>query len=163
MTDSPLAQWRRLIDDLRQWKLTPDYHRAELEGLARKTLELRMIDQGEFVEMCEIAEAGRLTVLDDLAHEAFKRDGIYVVIAEGTGELLGKILSGTFLSVPPAPREILGRITYGEAGHLAVFDGSPADWKGDVRGADVDAKGWPAGPTDRGGENCRGEGGASHH
>ncbi|QEY75808.1 hypothetical protein [Pseudomonas denitrificans (nom. rej.)] len=134
MTDSPLAQWRRLIDDRRQWKLTPDYHRAELEGLARKALGLRMIDQGEFVEMCEIAEAGRLTVLEDLAHQAFQRAGVYDVIAEGTGELLGEILSGTFMSVPPEPRGILGRITYDDAGQLAMFDGSPAEWKGDVRG-----------------------------
>jgi len=134
MTDSPLAQWRRLIDDRRRWKLTPDYHRDELEGLARKALDLRMIDQGEFVEMCEIAEAGRLTVLEDLAHEAFQRAGVYDVVAEGTGELLGEILSGTFLSVPPEPREILGRITYDDAGQLAMFDGSPAEWKGDVRG-----------------------------
>lgn len=134
MTDSPLAQWRRLVDDLRQWKLTPDYHRNELDGLARKALELQMIDQGEFVEMCEIAEAGRLTVLEDLAHEAFKRAGVYDVVSEGTGELLGEILSGTFLSVPPEPRRIIGRITYDEAGQLAMFDGSPAAWKGDVRG-----------------------------
>lgn len=134
MTDSPLAQWRRLIDDRRQWKLTPDYHRDELEGLARKALDLRMIDQGEFVEMCEIADAGRLTMLEDLAHQAFKRAGVYGVVAEGTGELLGEILSGTFMSVPPEPRGILGRITYDEAGQLAMFDGSPAEWKGDIRG-----------------------------
>lgn len=134
MTDSPLAQWRRLIDDKRQWKLTPDYHRAELEGLARKALELRMIDQGEFVEMCEIAEAGRLTVLEDLAHQDFQRAGAYDVVAEGTGELLGEILSGTFLSVPPEPREILGRVIYDEHGQLAIFSGSPAAWMGDVCG-----------------------------
>lgn len=134
MTDSPLAQWRRLIDDRRQWKLTPDYHRAELEGLARKAMELRMIDQGEFVEMCEIAEAGRLTVLEDLAHQAFQRAGVYDVVAEGTGELLGEILSGTFMSVPPEPRGILGRVTYNEHGQLAMFSGSPAAWMGDVCG-----------------------------
>ncbi|MDH0292013.1 hypothetical protein N7414_23055 [Pseudomonas sp. GD04087] len=134
MTDSPLARWRRLIDDRRQWKLTPDYHRAELEGLARKALELRMINHREFVEMYEIAEAGRLTMLEDLAHEAFKRTGVYDVVDEGTGELLGEILSGTFLSAPPAARGILGRITYDEAGQLAMYDGSPAEWKGDVKG-----------------------------
>ncbi|MCP1647305.1 hypothetical protein [Pseudomonas nitroreducens] len=134
MTDSPLAQWRRLIDDRRQWKLTPDYHRAELEGLARKALELRLIDQGEFVEMCEIADAGRLTVLEDLAHQAFQRTVLYDVVAEGTGELLGEILSGTFMSVPPEPRGILGRVTYNEHGQLAMFSGSPAAWMGDVCG-----------------------------
>ncbi|MDU4254912.1 hypothetical protein [Pseudomonas sp.] len=134
MTESPLAQWHRLIDDRRQWKLTPDYHRAELEGLAKKALELRMIDQVEFVEMCEIAEAGRITMLEELAHEALQRAGVYDAVAAPTGELLGEVLAGTFMSAPPAPRKILGHITYDEHGHLAMFSGSPATWMGDVCG-----------------------------
>lgn len=114
--------------------LTPDYHCRVLDELARKALELRMIDRGEFVEMCEIAEAGRLTALEDLAHQAFQRAGVYDVVAEGSGELLGQILSGTFMTAPPAPRAILGWITYDKDGQLAMFHGSPAAWQGDVRG-----------------------------
>ncbi|MEZ1745702.1 MULTISPECIES: hypothetical protein [Pseudomonas] len=134
MTDSPLAQWRQLIDDRRQWLLSPDYHCRELEELASQALRLRMIDRGEFVEMCEIAEAGRLTALDDLAHQAFQRAGFYDVVDEGSGKLLGQILSGTFMTAPPAPRAILGWITYDKDGQLAMFHGSPAAWQGDVRG-----------------------------
>lgn len=114
--------------------LTPDYHCRALAELASQALQLRMIDRGEFVEMCEIAEAGRLTALEDIAHQAFQRDGVYDVVAEDTGELLGQVLSGTFMSAPPAPREILGRITYDEDGQLAMFHGSPAARQGDVRG-----------------------------
>lgn len=119
-----LARWHRLLDDAGERMRNPTTHYRAVQAEAEQLLARRVITEGDFHELADLADAAYLHAQEELASEPFEPGAVYDLIEVSTGERAGVVTRGTLLFSDPARRRTLspvdGLVRYNDQGELCM-------------------------------------------
>lgn len=132
-----LAHWLRLLDNAGERMRNPEAHHQAVQAAADDLLARRVISHGEHQDLADLAEAALMHAREELASQLFELPAIYDVIDPASAELVGAIVTGTYMcqssNGPVARRSIEGLVRYDNGGQLRMVTMSAQDL-GPIRG-----------------------------
>lgn len=132
-----LASWLRLLDDAGERMRNPEAHHQAVQAAADDLLARRVISHDEHQDLADLADAALMHAREELASQLFELPAIYDVVDPASAELVGAIVTGTYLrqtgSETQSRASIEGLVRYNSEGQLSMVTMSAQDL-GPIRG-----------------------------
>lgn len=109
----------------------PEAHHQAVQAAASDLLARHVINEGEHQDMADLADAALMHAREQLAGQMFELPAVYDVVDPASAELVGSIITGTYLCQTgsgPEPRtSIEGLVRYDSEGQLRMVTMSAQD------------------------------------